>query len=128
MTAMVLGATVANRWFVQRRGLVLGMLTAANATGQLAFLPLAAWLAQSEGWRIAMVPGLLACGLSGLLMLLLALGAVPIMAQQVIVRPDSAESFALRGHPRLRQSAQEIEEQRALKRGSFSLRNTDFLF
>ncbi|MBL6456001.1 MFS transporter [Belnapia sp. T6] len=71
MTALVLGATVANRWFVQRRGLVLGMLTAANATGQLAFLPLAAWLAQNEGWRVAMLPGLGACLLAGLLMLLL---------------------------------------------------------
>ena len=71
MTALVLGATVANRWFVERRGLVLGILTAANATGQLAFLPLAAWLAQNEGWRIALLPGLAACALSGLLMWLL---------------------------------------------------------
>ncbi len=71
MTALVLGATVANRWFVQRRGLVLGILTAANATGQLAFLPLAAWLAQNEGWRVALLPGLAACALSGLLMWLL---------------------------------------------------------
>src|SRR6059058_2907381 len=39
MTALVLGATIANRWFVARRGLVLGLLTATNATGQLAFLP-----------------------------------------------------------------------------------------
>ena len=61
-------------------------------------------------------------------MLLLALGTVPAVAQQVVVRPDSAEVLALRRHPRLRQSAQEIEEQRALKRGSFSLRNPDFLF
>ena len=40
MTALVLGAVVANRWFVARRGLVVGMLTASSATGQLAFLPL----------------------------------------------------------------------------------------
>lgn len=71
MTALVLGATVANRWFVQRRGLVLGILTAANATGQLAFLPLAAWLAQEMGWRAAMLPGLAACALAGLLFVLL---------------------------------------------------------
>jgi predicted MFS family arabinose efflux permease len=71
MTALVLGATVANRWFAQRRGLVLGILTAANATGQLAFLPLAVWLAQTEGWRVAMLPGLGACALAGVLMLLL---------------------------------------------------------
>ena len=30
MTALVLGAIVANRWFAQRRGLVLGLLTAAR--------------------------------------------------------------------------------------------------
>jgi len=72
MTALVLGATVANRWFVQRRGLVVGMLTAANATGQLAFLPLAAWLAREEGWRTAMAPGLIACAMVALLFALLA--------------------------------------------------------
>ncbi len=49
-------------------------------------------------------------------------------AQQVAVRLDSAEATALRLHPRLRQSAQEIEEQHALRRGSFSPRNPDFLF
>ena len=36
--ASVLAATVANRWFVARRGLVIGVLTAAGATGQLVFL------------------------------------------------------------------------------------------
>ncbi len=51
--ASVLAATVANRWFVKRRGLVLGALTAAGATGQLIFLPLLAWLAVSHGWRFA---------------------------------------------------------------------------
>ncbi|GJE57200.1 hypothetical protein EKPJFOCH_3713 [Methylobacterium thuringiense] len=44
LTAMLLGATVATRWFVARRGLVLGLLTASTATGQLVFLPLLAWL------------------------------------------------------------------------------------
>ncbi len=47
MVALVLGATVASRWFVQRRGLVVGMLTASNATGQLIFLPLIAKLTES---------------------------------------------------------------------------------
>ena len=40
VTSMVLAAIVANRWFDTRRGLVLGLLSAANATGQLVFLPL----------------------------------------------------------------------------------------
>ncbi|HVD47468.1 MAG TPA: MFS transporter [Candidatus Limnocylindria bacterium] len=49
--ASVLAAIVANRWFVQRRGLVLGAMTAAGATGQLIFLPALAWLAVNVGWR-----------------------------------------------------------------------------
>jgi predicted MFS family arabinose efflux permease len=51
--ALVFAATVANNWFVRRRGLVLGVLTAANATGQLIFLPVLAWLAERSGWRAA---------------------------------------------------------------------------
>jgi cobalt-zinc-cadmium efflux system outer membrane protein len=62
-----------------------------------------------------------------LLLGLLLLGT-QVQAQQVVVRLDSAERQALRRHPRLRQSAQEIAEQQALRRGSFSLRNPDFLF
>ncbi len=42
MTALVLGATVAVRWFDKRRGLIVGLMTASNATGQLVFLPLLA--------------------------------------------------------------------------------------
>ena len=71
MTALVLGATVANRWFVRHRGLVIGLLTASAATGQLAFLPLAAWAAEQYGWRMAVIPALGACAVAGLLMILL---------------------------------------------------------
>ncbi|GAC1568419.1 MAG: MFS transporter [Vulcanimicrobiaceae bacterium] len=53
MLAMVLAATIANRWFFERRGLVTGALTAATATGQLVFLPLLANVSQSVGWRTA---------------------------------------------------------------------------
>lgn len=52
-TASVLGAIVANRWFAKQRGLVMGILTASGATGQLLFLPLLASMAESEGWRSA---------------------------------------------------------------------------
>jgi MFS family permease len=44
VTAIVLAAVIANRWFERQRGLVLGFLTAANATGQLLFLPFLARL------------------------------------------------------------------------------------
>src|SRR3989440_3603720 len=52
MTALVLGATIAARWFAARRGLVVGILTASVATGQLLFLPLLASLTDAYGWRI----------------------------------------------------------------------------
>ena len=47
-----LAAIIANRWFVARRGLVTGVLTASNASGQLVFLPLLAWVAGFD-WRYA---------------------------------------------------------------------------
>ncbi|MBM7566064.1 MFS transporter [Paenibacillus sacheonensis] len=53
MMANVLGVTVASRWFVKRRGLVVGMLTASAATGQLLFLPILARITVHEGWRHA---------------------------------------------------------------------------
>jgi predicted MFS family arabinose efflux permease len=53
MTAMVLAAIVAGRWFIARRGLVMGLLTASSAAGQLIFMPLLAELAADAGWRFA---------------------------------------------------------------------------
>ena len=60
LTAVVLAATVATRWFTARRGLVVGLLTASSATGQLVFLPLIAELTERFGWRAALV---FVCGL-----------------------------------------------------------------
>jgi len=54
MTALVLGATIAARWFYARRGLVVGILTASVATGQLVFLPLLASVTERMGWRVAL--------------------------------------------------------------------------
>ncbi|MFJ8645984.1 MFS transporter [Streptomyces sp. NPDC093546] len=53
--ALAFAATVTNRWFVARRGLVTGVLTAAGASGQLVFLPLLSWLVKNEGWRPASI-------------------------------------------------------------------------
>jgi sugar phosphate permease len=50
-TAIVLGATIVQRWFTARRGLVMGVLTASTATGQLVFLPILASLVGRSGWR-----------------------------------------------------------------------------
>ncbi|MCK9914109.1 MFS transporter [Microbacteriaceae bacterium K1510] len=55
LTAMVLAATVATRWFTHRRGLVMGMLAASSATGQLVFLPMFAAITTDYGWRVALL-------------------------------------------------------------------------
>lgn len=71
MTAVVLSATVSTRWFDKRRGLVMGLLSASTATGQLVFMPLLASLTDSYGWRMALG---LVCGV-----LALAAGAVMLL-------------------------------------------------
>ena len=53
--AIVLGATVVQRWFYAHRGLALGMLTASAATGQLVFLPFLAKLVVEHGWRSSVI-------------------------------------------------------------------------
>jgi len=61
LTALVLGAMVASRWFTQHRGLAVGLFAASTATGQLIFLPAAAWLIEHLGWRYALIPVCTAC-------------------------------------------------------------------
>jgi MFS family permease len=70
MTALVLGATVAARWFATRRGLVVGILTASAATGQLIFLPLLASLTERMGWRMALGLMCVMLGVAALVVLL----------------------------------------------------------
>src|SRR6185369_12656709 len=51
--ALAFVATITGRWFVKRRGLITGVLTAGGAAGQLVFLPLLALLVDARGWRAA---------------------------------------------------------------------------
>jgi sugar phosphate permease len=100
MVANVLGAVVATRWFVRQRGLVLGALTAATATGQLVFLPVLARLTAGPGWRWALV----VVGCAALVMVPIALllireypgdlGLAPYGA-----RPDDAPPPRRAGNP-----------------------------
>ncbi|GBR11987.1 sugar phosphate permease [Acetobacter oeni LMG 21952] len=59
--AMVLGATVVNRWFMTRRGTIMGLLAASTATGSLLFLPALAQLAHHYGWRAPVIAVSVAC-------------------------------------------------------------------
>lgn len=67
--ALVFAAIVADRWFVRGRGLVIGILTAGSATGQLIFLPIVADVATTQSWRTA-----------SLIIAAIALAVVPIVA------------------------------------------------
>src|SRR4051812_7164466 len=84
VTSMVLAAIVANRWFDRRRGLVLGALSAANATGQLVFLPLLASVVETRGWRTAT--------------LFVAGAAVVVFVLVLIFMRDRPESIGLRAY------------------------------
>lgn len=98
VTAMVLAAIVVNRWFDQRRGLVLGVLTAANATGQLVFLPLLAAQVTRHGWRSATY--IVAAVAGGVFLVVLFwlkdrpadLGLLPFGASEAV--PSSAQNVA----------------------------------
>jgi MFS family permease len=99
MTAMVLGATVATRWFSHRRGLVVGLLTASTATGQLVFLPVLAWLTDQVGWRSAMllVLGLIVVAALAVLALMrdrpVDVGLAPYGETKIVPPPSTPASF-----------------------------------
>ena len=86
VTSMVLAAVVATRWFDARRGTVLGALSAANATGQLVFLPLLAGMVERYGWRSA------ALVVSG--------AAVIVFAVVLVFMRDRPEDLGLRPYGR----------------------------
>ncbi len=77
--ALVFAATIANTWFTRSRGLVIGILTAGSAAGQLVFLPFIAMLAQDPGWRQASL--LIAAG---------ALAVVPLVLKFLKNSPAEA--------------------------------------
>src|SRR4051812_18962262 len=103
--APVLAAMIATRWFIERRGLVTGLLTAANSTGQLLFLPLMSHLVM-HGWRWAMVvvagAALVALPVVGLLMRdrPADLGIPPYGGPPIYAAPSAAPARPRRGSRR----------------------------
>jgi sugar phosphate permease len=87
VTSMVLAAVVATRWFDARRGVVLGALSAANATGQLLFLPMLASLTEGRGWRLAT--------------LVVAAAAIVVFLVVLVLMRDRPEDVGLRPYGRV---------------------------
>ncbi len=88
-----LATAIANRWFVRRRGLVVGLLTASNASGQLVFLPLLAGLVVSHGWHIVplVVAGVILALIPVVLLMLpespASIGLGPFGSDEVVAPP-----------------------------------------
>src|SRR3954453_19615244 len=80
----VLSATVANLWFIGRRGLASGMLGTAMSVGQIIFVPLVMWLSVTVGWRVGV---LLAVGWLVVVVLPLPIFAFRYHPQQGGLRP-----------------------------------------
>ncbi|MEU8892210.1 MFS transporter [Streptomyces sp. NPDC048442] len=100
--ALAFAATVTNRWFVARRGLVTGLLTAAGASGQLIFLPLLAWLVDKHGWEPASITvALAALAVVPFVWLLLRdhpadVGLAPYGAEEFVPKPAPVMGAARR--------------------------------
>lgn len=93
--ALAFAATVTNRWFTERRGLVTGILTAASASGQLIFLPLMALMVDGGNWRPAAVTVSLAA-LAVVPFVLLLLRDHPA---DVALKPYGAKEFVAKPAP-----------------------------
>ena len=98
VTALVLGATIVNRWFSKQQGLVMGIITASTATGQLVFLPMLAAVAQSAGWRpVVWITAIAAAAMIPLVALLMpespaAIGMAPYGAPDGAIVPVVARA------------------------------------
>ncbi|WP_308406040.1 MFS transporter [Streptomyces naphthomycinicus] len=100
--ALAFAATVTNRWFTERRGLVSGILTAASASGQLVFLPLLSWIVDRHDWRPAAVTvALAALAVVPFVWLLLHdhpadVGETPYGAEEFVPKPPPVTGAARR--------------------------------
>nr|WP_052185774.1 MFS transporter [Streptomyces purpureus] len=109
--ALAFTATVTNRWFAERRGLVTGILTAAGASGQLVFLPLLSWIVANHGWRPASVTvALSALAVVPFVWLLLRdhpadVGLAPYGAKEFVPKPPPVTGAARRAVTVLFQAA-----------------------
>jgi sugar phosphate permease len=100
VVAMVLGATIVNRWFTTNRGLAMGVLAASTASGQLVFLPVLAWLASAIGWQAAtLLVAAAAAALIPLAALLLPERPASLGLQPVGQEPGAAAETAQAGNP-----------------------------
>ncbi|WP_405666744.1 MFS transporter [Streptomyces sp. NBC_01166] len=109
--ATAFGATVTQRWFVKRRGLVTGVLASGSVFGQMVFLPALSWTVDRHGWRPSLVTLVLAaCATAPLMWLVLRdhpadVGREPYGAGRHVPKPLPAEGAGRRAVTVLRDAA-----------------------
>ncbi|MFG2589921.1 MFS transporter [Streptomyces sp. NPDC048438] len=109
--ATAFGATVTQRWFVKRRGLVTGVLASGSVFGQMVFLPALSWTVDHHGWRPSLVTLVLAaCATAPLMWLVLRdhpadVGREPYGAGRHVPKPLPAEGAGRRAVTVLRDAA-----------------------
>lgn len=86
--ALVFAASIVHRWFIERKGLVIGALTAAAATGQLIFLPTLSSFAMNYGWKSVSIT----VGTAALIMVPLIYIFLPERPTDVGVKPYGAQA------------------------------------
>ncbi len=100
VTALVLGATIVNRWFNKQQGLVMGIITTSTATGQLVFLPLLASVVERAGWHAAVwITAAVAAAMIPIVAFLLPESPAAIGAKPYGATDETATSPAPRGNP-----------------------------
>ncbi|WP_103514686.1 MFS transporter [Streptomyces sp. SM10] len=109
--ATAFGATVTQRWFVRRRGLVTGIIASGSVFGQMVFLPALSWVVDHHGWRPSLVSLVLAaCATAPLVGLVLRdhpadVGLEPYGAARPVAKPAPADGAGRRAVKVLRASA-----------------------
>ncbi|MCX5414974.1 MFS transporter [Streptomyces sp. NBC_00059] len=109
--AMAFGATVTNRWFTARRGLVTGILSSGSVFGQMVFLPALAWTIDHYDWRPALVTlALAALAIAPIVWLILRdhpadIGQRPYGSTEFVPKPAPVTGVARRTLTVLRNSA-----------------------
>ncbi|MFI6703487.1 MFS transporter [Streptomyces sp. NPDC050509] len=109
--AMTFGATVTNRWFTTRRGLVTGVLSSGSVFGQMVFLPALSWTIDHYDWRPALVTlALAALAVAPVVRLILRdhpadIGRCPYGSTVFVPKPPPVDGVARRTLTVLRDSA-----------------------
>jgi MFS family permease len=107
---VALVSTVA-RWFVQKRGLMTGVVMAGIGAGTLIFAPLSNWLISTLGWRLSCV------AMGGFILV-----TGTLTAQLLRHNPDGTGPAAKEINPALKQKKEELKGfslKQAVKTGQF---------